>query len=99
MVVFSVLGSGSCGNSYMFSCNGQSLLVDAGFSYRQLSMRAGNAGLDIATVKALLLTHLHPDHNRGAGVFARKTGLPVYVSSKCIKYAAVEYKAMTVLEV
>lgn len=98
MVVFSVLGSGSCGNSYMFSCNGQSLLVDAGFSYRQLSMRAGNAGLDIATVKALLLTHLHPDHNRGAGVFARKTGLPVYVSSKCIKYAAVEYRAMNLPE-
>lgn len=94
MVRFSVLGSGSCGNSYMFSCNGQSLLVDAGFSYRQLALRAENAGFDMSTVKALLLTHLHPDHNRGACVFARKTGLPVYVNSKCLDYAAVEYRAM-----
>lgn len=98
MVEFSVLGSGSCGNSYMFSYSGQSLLVDAGFSYRQLALRAENAGLDISTVKALLLTHLHPDHNRGAGVFARKTGLPVYVNSKCLDYAAVEYRAMNLPE-
>lgn len=94
MVRFSVLGSGSCGNSYIFSCNGQSLLVDAGFSFKQLSLRVENAGLDISTVKGLLLTHLHPDHSCGAGVFARKTGLPVYVSSNCLKYAHVEYESM-----
>ena len=94
MVRFSVLGSGSCGNSYIFSCNGQSLLVDAGFSFKQLSLRVENAGLDFSSVKGLLLTHLHPDHNCGAGVFARKTGLPVYVSSNCLKYAQIEYEAM-----
>lgn len=96
MVRFSVLGSGSCGNGYIFSSNGQSILIDAGFSFRQLSLRVQEAGLDVSGVQALLLTHLHPDHNKGAGVFARRTGLPVYVNSKCLRYALVEYSAMNI---
>lgn len=94
MVSFSVLGSGSCGNSYIFSCNGEAILVDAGYSYKQIEERIQNAGLDISTVKALLLTHLHPDHNKSAGTFARKTGNPVFVSEKCLQYASNEYISM-----
>ena len=94
MIKFSVLGSGSCGNCYVFSCAGQAIMVDAGYSLRKIQTRMMEAGLELAAVQALLLTHLHPDHNSGAGVFARKTGKPVYVSENVLRYAKVEYDKM-----
>ena len=94
MIKFSVLGSGSCGNCYVFSCDGRALMVDAGYSLRQIETRMKVVGLELSSVEALLLTHLHPDHNGGAGVFARKTGKPVYVSENTLRYAQVEYDKM-----
>ena len=94
MIKFSVLGSGSCGNSYVFSCGCQSLLVDAGYSLRKLEERMGSSGLELSSVQALLLTHLHPDHNSAAGAFARYLGKPVYVSQNVLEFATVEYDRM-----
>ena len=94
MIRFSVLGSGSCGNSYVFSCCGYSLLVDAGYTLRKLQQRLQEANFELSEVEALLLTHLHPDHNGAAGTFARTTGRPVYVSQKALRYAKVEYDKM-----
>ena len=79
MIRYAVLGSGSSGNSYIISYNGCSILFDAGFSLKQLRERTQRSGIDFSTVQALFITHLHPDHARGAGVFARKTGVPVFL--------------------
>lgn len=78
MIRYAVLGSGSNGNSYIINYKGSSILIDAGFSLKQLKMRVESANIDFSTIRALFITHLHPDHARGAGVFARKTSLPVY---------------------
>lgn len=94
MIKFSVLGSGSCGNSYVFLCGSHALMVDAGYSLRKIELRMNEAGIELPCVDALLLTHLHPDHNSGAGVFARKTGKPVFVSENVLRYAQVEYDKM-----
>lgn len=94
MIRFSVLGSGSCGNCYVFSCGQQALMVDAGYSLRKIHTRMEEAGLEFSSVQALLLTHLHPDHNSAAGAFARTTGKPVFVSGKVLRYAKVEYDKM-----
>ena len=98
MIRYSVLSSGSCGNSYVFECDGQSILIDAGLSFKQLQMRLLAGGYDISSVQALFLTHLHPDHAHGAGTFARRTGLPVYVSKKCHLHAGTEYMALNLPE-
>ncbi len=98
MVRYSVLCSGSCGNSYIFSCDGQSLLVDAGLSLKQLQMRIAAGGYDPASVRALFLTHLHPDHAHCAGTMARRMHVPVYVSSRCRSHAATEYLALNLPE-
>ena len=79
MIRYAVLGSGSSGNSYIISYNGTSILLDAGFSLKQIKERVAEAQLDFSSIQALFITHLHPDHARGAGVFARQTQLPVYV--------------------
>ncbi len=94
VIKFSVLGSGSCGNSYVFSCGEHTLMVDAGYSLRKLETRMLEAGFELSRVEALLLTHLHPDHNGSAGAFARKLGKPVYVSTKAQQFAKVEYEKM-----
>ncbi len=94
MVRYSVLCSGSCGNSYIFSCDGQSLLVDAGLSLKQLQIRMTAGGYDPASVRALFLTHLHPDHAHCAGTMARRMHVPVYVSTKCRNLALTEYLAL-----
>lgn len=51
---------------------GLRVLVDAGFSCRGLEARLTALGSDPARVDALLLTHEHGDHARGAERFARK---------------------------
>lgn len=80
MIRYAVLGSGSCGNSYVFYDGTESVLVDCGFSLKELKRRLEYAQVPFESVKSLFLTHLHPDHGCGAGVFARKTGLPVVMS-------------------
>jgi phosphoribosyl 1,2-cyclic phosphodiesterase len=79
MIRYAVLGSGSSGNSYLFSTSSSAVLIDAGFSFRDLCRRIAEASLDLSLVTGLCITHLHPDHCRGAGVFARKTGRAVHV--------------------
>jgi phosphoribosyl 1,2-cyclic phosphodiesterase len=79
MIRYAVLGSGSSGNSYLIGFQEESVLFDAGFSLKQMQCRAEEAQFDFSKVGALCITHLHPDHCRGAGVFARKTGKPVFV--------------------
>ena len=39
MIRYAVLGSGSNGNSYIINYKESSILIDAGFSLRQLKMR------------------------------------------------------------
>jgi len=78
MVRFTVLASGSKGNSTVVSGGRTRILVDAGLSCRELFKRMKAAGEDPATLDAIIVTHEHQDHVNGLGVTARKLGIPVY---------------------
>jgi phosphoribosyl 1,2-cyclic phosphodiesterase len=84
MVRFTVLASGSKGNSCIVSCGRDGsrestrILVDAGLSCRELFRRMKLAGEDPSTLAAILVTHEHQDHINGLAVTARKLGIPVY---------------------
>jgi phosphoribosyl 1,2-cyclic phosphodiesterase len=83
MVRFTVLASGSKGNSSIvssISATGGStrILVDAGLSCRELFRRMAAVDEDPKTLDAILITHEHQDHVNGLAVTARKLGIPVY---------------------
>ncbi|MCB1007948.1 MAG: MBL fold metallo-hydrolase [Acidobacteria bacterium] len=76
-----VLGSGSGGNAVVVESGGRRLLVDAGFSCREIERRMRAVEVDPASIDALVLTHEHEDHVRGADRFARRHRVPVYASA------------------
>ena len=75
-----VLGSGSSGNSTLLRKGNRVILIDAGFSCRELERRIRRAGFDPSEVSAIVVSHEHNDHIRGAEVFSRKHQIPVFFS-------------------
>lgn len=53
------------------------LLIDAGFSAREIERRAARAGFDLGLVAGIALTHEHGDHACGAALLARRLRVPV----------------------
>jgi len=74
------LGSGSNGNAIAVEHRGAYILIDAGFGPRTLCRRLARAGITPQSVLALMLTHEHLDHARGARGLARRFGWPVYAT-------------------
>lgn len=85
-----VLTTGSCGNCYIFNEGEDTIIIDNGVTYKKLSEQLAAHSIPLQSVKALLLTHLHPDHAKGVGPFMRRTGKPAYVSSKSYKECRTE---------
>jgi phosphoribosyl 1,2-cyclic phosphodiesterase len=68
---FCSLGSGSKGNCTYVSDGETSILVDAGLPVRTLTERLLKAGIDKDSINAILFTHDHSDHYKGAKGLAR----------------------------
>ena len=82
---FSVLASGSGGNACYVETETTRILVDAGLSGRGLMRRLEQIRVDPETLDALIITHEHSDHIRGAGPLARRLNLPVYINGSTLK--------------
>jgi len=76
-----VLGSGSGGNVLVLESGGRRLMVDAGFSCREIEKRLAKVGIDAQGFDGLILTHEHSDHTRGVKRFARRHNVPVYATA------------------
>jgi phosphoribosyl 1,2-cyclic phosphodiesterase len=81
---FCSLGSGSGGNALVVEARSGTtvsrVLVDCGFSQRELGSRLGRHGLAAADLDAVFLTHEHGDHVGCAVALARRHGLPMWTS-------------------
>ena len=82
---FVVLGSGSGGNAAVVECGGLRLMIDAGLSAKQLSLRLQQVGIDPASLDGILLTHEHGDHVRGLKVFLKQNPVPVFTTQATAK--------------
>lgn len=76
-----MLGSGSRGNAAAVRFGDATLLLDAGFSAREITRRARAVGLPLETVAGIALTHEHGDHTSGAASLARQLDVPVITSA------------------
>jgi phosphoribosyl 1,2-cyclic phosphodiesterase len=77
-VQLTILGSGSGGNCAYLETPETRLLIDAGFSGRQIRRRMATIARAPESVQAILITHEHSDHISGLTGLAAKLQVPVY---------------------
>lgn len=80
MTSLTMLGSGSRGNACALTADDEVILLDAGFSAREIVRRAEIAGLSLDRLCGIALTHEHGDHSSGALRLARRHQVPVLAS-------------------
>ncbi len=82
-----VLGSGSRGNATVIDNGATRVLVDAGFSSRELKRRLATAGIAPESIEALIVTHEHADHVCGAARSAQRWRWAVHATAGTVESA------------
>jgi phosphoribosyl 1,2-cyclic phosphodiesterase len=77
---FQILGSSSAGNSGLLRTEHSVILIDAGFSARQLINMLKLAGVELAELDGIFLTHEHQDHAAGIRGLAKHANLPIFAN-------------------
>lgn len=95
---FSVLASGSRGNSSCLEACGKVVLIDCGLSVRRVLHSLVQVGLNPQAVSGILVTHEHRDHIAGVAALSRLLKVPVYATApaaECLSdlYALERFKA------
>ncbi len=85
-IQFKPLASSSKGNSTYIATNETKILIDAGLTCKRIVEKLENINVNITDIDAIFLTHEHSDHIKGIGVISRKYNIPIFATSKTIKY-------------
>ena len=86
---FSVLSSGSKGNTTYIETKETRILIDAGNCCKYILDTLEKLQIDPHTIDAILITHTHSDHIKGLPVLLKKINPCVYISKKM--YEHMEY--------
>jgi phosphoribosyl 1,2-cyclic phosphodiesterase len=79
-VRFACLGSGSKGNAWLVQAGRTRVMVDCGFGPREAAKRLARLGLAVDELDAILVTHEHSDHGRGAAKLSERARCAVWMS-------------------
>lgn len=79
---YSILASGSTGNSFYLETPKKKILVDAGLTGKKITSLLAEIDRKPEDLDAIFITHEHSDHIKGVGVLARKYHLDVYANEK-----------------
>ena len=77
---FCSLGSGSQGNSFLVRHDNSCILIDCGFGLAETEKRLERHQVNPNDINAILLTHEHEDHVKGAFSLSNKYELPIYLT-------------------
>jgi phosphoribosyl 1,2-cyclic phosphodiesterase len=83
-----ILGSGSRGNAIVLESGEDRVLIDAGFGPRVLAHRMRAAAIEPESVSAMVVTHEHTDHIRGAAAAARRWRWPLHATQGTLRSLA-----------
>ncbi|MCX7843350.1 MAG: MBL fold metallo-hydrolase [Clostridia bacterium] len=81
MIKFCSLFSGSSGNSLFLGFESTRILIDAGLSAKKITQALCSIGENPSELSAILISHEHSDHIKGAGILSRRFNLPVYANT------------------
>ncbi len=79
---YSILASGSSGNSFYLETPKKKILIDAGLSGKKITSLLAEIDRKPEELDAILVTHEHSDHIHGIGVLARKYGMDIYANQE-----------------
>lgn len=82
------LGSGSSGNATVIHTPDGAILVDAGFSCRELLSRLSSVSVAPEKIRAILISHEHSDHTKGCRIFSDTYKIPCCSTSVTCKALA-----------
>jgi len=88
MIRFCSLYSGSSGNAIFLSTGKTKILIDAGLSGKKITEALVSIGEKPSELSAILVSHEHSDHIKGAGIISRKYDVPIYANENT--WAAME---------
>lgn len=91
---FSVLASGSKGNSSYIGTNKLNILVDLGITSSRVCKALETLDVDPSTIAGILITHTHVDHINGLRVFLKKYHSTLYLTKSMYN----ELKNLIVIE-
>ena len=74
------LASGSSGNATLLQTDGSKVLIDCGISGRQIERRLEKINVLPNDIDAIVLSHHHSDHTRGAEIFQKRWGSDIFAN-------------------
>ncbi len=98
MIEFSILGSGSKGNSVFLRVQSYSFLFDCGLSCKQIELRLRSIGVEPSSIDAVFLSHEHDDHIKSVHTFVKRYKVPLVTSEKTFKAGRLEDKGVKDVE-
>lgn len=79
-ISFTSLGSGSKGNATLVKVGKTQVLIDCGFTLKEVTRRLQQQQVDPRELTAVLVTHEHGDHIGGVGALCRRYNLPLFTT-------------------
>ena len=89
-VRLTILGSGSAGNCAFLETDQSRILIDAGFSLRQIRQRLAVIGKTPENLDGIIITHEHSDHVQAVALLCSKLKIPIYCNRATKE--AIEYQ-------
>tara|TARA_B100001778_G_scaffold179888_1_gene147905 strand:+ start:1428 stop:2246 length:819 start_codon:yes stop_codon:yes gene_type:complete len=95
---FTHLGTGSRGNATLVESGDFKVLIDQGFSGKQLEKRLARMEIKPNEVDAIVLTHHHGDHGGGASIAQRRWDIPIYCNDRTATALNLDLRSVRLFE-